>query len=153
MVLPGLTLGKSLPLCDPHSLLCRVTLMTVSKGNGEVQSDDLGAQCIPAAEERGSIGSDALYCGPWGPEDTPHCIGPGVTHCFPGPVPDGLDVHQAWPGYVSGVRAPQGPQAYCVQMGWQDPGDPTWRSLLAHTPSAPTEEGNCPLALHVSLRS
>lgn len=66
MVLPGLTSGKSLPLCDPHSLLCRVTLMTVSRGNGEVQSDDLGAQCRPAAEGRGSMVSDALYCGSWG---------------------------------------------------------------------------------------
>lgn len=104
-------------------LLCRVTFMAVSKGNGEVQSDDLGARRRPAVEDRGIV-SDAHYCGPWGPEDTPHCTGLGVTHCFPGPVTDGLDVHQAGPGYVSAVRAPQGPQACRVPGGLVGPRGP-----------------------------
>lgn len=116
--------------------------MAVSKGNGEVQSDDLGARRRPAVEDRGIV-SDAHYCGPWGPEDTPHCTGLGVTHCFPGPVTDGLDVHQAGPGYVSAVRAPQRPSGLpCAGWVGGTPGTPRGGPSLLTLPQPPQKRGN-----------
>lgn len=73
-----------------------------------------------------------------------------MTHCFPGPVPDGLDVHQAGPGYVSGVRAPQGPQACCVQGGLAGPRGPRGGPSLL-TPLQPPQKRGTALWLSTFL--
>lgn len=146
MDLPGVTPGTSLPLCDPHWLLCNVMLMVVSKGDGEVQSDDLGARRRPVVEEHGNIVADAQLLSSGGAQGHPPPAGLGVTHRFASTEPDCLDglscVHRAGPGIVSGVHGPQRLSGLlcggCVGRGALPAGPrgiPAWRSILAHTPS------------------